>query len=168
MELILTKDVPSLGIANEVVRVKPGYARNYLLPNHLAIVATPGAVKERAGKIAKALERKKAQLAQAQELAERISRISISFTRKSSEEGRLFGSVTKEDIADQLKESHFIEVDKRLVSMENPIKLVGEHQVRVRLESGVSSLLTVHVISENHKPQVAESPEPAKEIEAEA
>jgi len=167
MELILTKDVPALGIADEVVRVKPGYARNYLLPNKLAVVATPAAVKERSGRIAKALERKKQQLAQANELAERISRISVTFTRKSSEEGRLFGSVTKEDIANQLKEVHFIELDRRIISMETPIKTVGESVVRVRLDSGVSALLTVIVVSENHKPEVAAKVEEVVEEKAE-
>lgn len=167
MELILTKDVPALGIADEVVRVKPGYARNYLLPNKLAVVATPAAVKERSGRIAKALERKKQQLAQANELAERIGRISVTFTRKSSEEGRLFGSVTKEDIANQLKEVHFIELDRRIISMETPIKTVGESVVRVRLDSGVSALLTVIVVSENHKPEVAAKVEEVVEEKAE-
>ena len=82
MELILTKDVATLGIANEVVRVKDGYARNYLLPNKLAIIATKASRIERASKIKKALERKKERLSQAQELADRMSRIHIEFTRK--------------------------------------------------------------------------------------
>lgn len=165
MELILTKDVPSLGIANEVVKVKPGYARNYLLPRRLAIVATPASLKERAGKIAAAADRRRQQLSEAMELADRIGRISVSFERKSSDEGRLFGSVTKEDIVNQLKEMHMIEVDRKSISLDQPIKLTGETLVKIRLETGVSANLTVVVSAEKDPAAVAAETAVAEEAQ---
>jgi large subunit ribosomal protein L9 len=145
VEVLLTNDVPSLGLANEVVNVKDGYARNYLLPNRMAILATDAIKIERASKIGKALERKKERMSVAQELADRMSRLTLVFTRKSSDEGRLFGSVTKSDIADLLQKDHSIEIDKRSLYLPQALKQVGISEVKIRLEAGVSAYLSVSV-----------------------
>ncbi|MCO4781124.1 MAG: 50S ribosomal protein L9 [Candidatus Cloacimonetes bacterium] len=159
MELILTKDVPTLGYANEIVKVKPGYARNYLLPNNLAMVSSPAARKDRANKIVKAEEMRKVRFSNAEELADRLARISVDFTRKSSEEGKLFGSVTKEDIVTELKEKHLIEVDKKQLHLSVPVKTIGEFQVKIRLETGISGMLIVNVQAENHEELAAAAAE---------
>jgi large subunit ribosomal protein L9 len=149
MELILTKDVPTLGYANEIVKVKPGYARNYLLPNHLAMISSPAARKDRANKIVKAEELRKIRFGDAEQLADRLARISVDFTRKSSEEGKLFGSVTKEDILTELKEKHLIEIDKKQLHLAANIRTLGEFPVKIRLETGISGILVVNVEAEN-------------------
>ena len=158
MELILTKDIPNVGIANEVVRVKDGFARNYLLPKKLAVIATAAAKVERAAKIEKAVERKKQRLSEAQELADRMSRLSLKFLRKSSEEGRLFGSVTKEEIAEQLAADHHIEIDRKQVSINQALKTLGETPVKIKLETGISTVITVMIESENYPELTAAAP----------
>jgi large subunit ribosomal protein L9 len=165
VELVLTKDVPNVGIANEVVTVKDGFARNYLLPQKMAVVATPSILKERANKIERAKERKQKCISEAMELAERINKLRVNFLRKTSEEGRLFGSVTKEEIADALKADHLIEVDKRMIVVpNNHIKEIGETVVKVKLETGIVGLLTVEVKSENIPEKVEEAPVVAEEV----
>lgn len=161
MEVLLNKDIPSLGIANEVVVVKSGYARNFLLPQGLAVVATEALKKERAHKIALAAKRKEERISEAQQLAERMEKISVQFERKSSEEGKLFGSVTKDDIVTDLQKSHLIEVDRKQIHMDSPLKQVGETQVKIRLESGVSAFLNVIIM-----PEGGELPISSEEITA--
>ena len=148
MELILTQDVPNVGIANEVVRVKDGFARNYLLPRKLAVIAPSASVNERAAKIQKAKERKAIRLAEASELAERMSRLKVSFERKASEEGRLFGSVTKEDIVSALAELHHITIDRKQMHLPTALKTLGETQVKIRLETGISGVLDIEITPE--------------------
>ena len=148
MELILTQDVPNVGIANEVVRVKDGFARNYLLPKQLAVIATSASVNERSAKILKAKERKAIRLAEASELAERMSRLKVTFERKASEEGRLFGSVTKEEIVSALAELHHITIDRKQMHLPTALKTLGETQVKIRLETGISGILAVEITPE--------------------
>lgn len=159
MELILTQDVPNVGIADEVVRVKDGFARNYLLPRKLAVIATSATVKERAVKIQKAKERKAIRLAEASELAERMSRLKVSFERKASEEGRLFGSVTKEDIVSVLAELHHITIDRKQMHLPVALKALGEVQVKIRLETGISGILNVEIVPEGGTPTPVETKE---------
>jgi len=152
MELILTQDVPNVGISDEVVRVKDGFARNYLLPRKLAVIATSATVKERAAKIQKAKERKAIRLAEASELAERMSRLKVSFERKASEEGRLFGSVTKDDLVSALAELHHITIDRKQMHLPVALKALGEVQVKIRLETGISGILNVEIVPEGGTP----------------
>ena len=166
MELILTQDVPNVGIANEVVRVKDGFARNYLLPRKLAVIATNASVNERAAKIQKAKERKAIRLAEASELAERMSRLKVSFERKASEEGRLFGSVTKEDIVSALAELHHITIDRKQMHLPTALKTLGETQVKIRLETGISGILFVEIIPEGGSLAEANSPVASQESSA--
>jgi len=160
VEVLLNEDIPSLGISNEVVVVKDGYARNFLLPQGLAIVATDAVKKERAHKIAKAIKRKEERISQAQELAERMENIYIEFERKSSEEGKLFGSVTKGDIVEELDKTHLIQIDRKQIHLDSPLKQVGENPVKIRLETGVSAFLSVLI-----KPEGGELPQAAPEAD---
>ena len=166
MELILTQDVPNVGIANEVVRVKDGFARNYLLPRKLAVIATSASVNERAAKIQKAKERKAIRLAEASELAERMSRLKVSFERKASEEGRLFGSVTKEDIVSALAELHHITIDRKQMHLPTALKTLGETQVKIRLETGISGVLAIEITPEGGSLAEANSPVASQESSA--
>lgn len=147
MEVILREDVRTLGKAGQMVRVKPGYARNFLLPQGLAYEATPGNKKRieaetRARSVRLAAEKDDAEAAQA-----RLASALISFTRKAGEEGKLFGSITGQDVADALAAQGHA-VDKRKIELDHPIKTVGEHTVRVRLHPEVHADVRVTVVAE--------------------
>ena len=147
MEVILREDVKSLGKAGELVKVKSGYARNFLLPKGLAYEATAGNRKrilaESRARVARASEEKSA----AEAIAATLGGVSVTLTRKAGEGDRLFGSITAQDIADALaKQGHA--VDKRKIELEHPIKTVGAHTVPVRLHHEVQAELRVTVVAE--------------------
>ena len=147
MQIILQEDVDKLGHRGDVVTVKPGYARNFLLPNRLAVEATPGNMK--------ALERIRASLAKktateldaAQKQAELLALVALKFSRKTGENDQMFGSVTSGDIADGLKKEGF-EIDKRQVQLADPIKALGEYSVTIKVFRDVTSEIKVHVEKE--------------------
>ncbi|MBI3082309.1 MAG: 50S ribosomal protein L9 [Gemmatimonadetes bacterium] len=147
MEIILREDVTHLGKAGEVVTVKNGYARNYLIPRGFAYQATAGNKR----RIEVERQRRDAQLAtqraEAAGLAERLASISLTFTVRTGEGDKLFGSVTASDIAEKLKEQG-LAVDKRRIELEEPIKMVGIYKVPLRLEAGVAGEVRVWVVKE--------------------
>jgi large subunit ribosomal protein L9 len=146
IELILREDVPSLGKAGQVVRVKPGYARNFLLPNGLAFEATAGN-KRRIDAEAKSRDARAAsERAEAQELATKLGGTNLVFTAKAGEDGKLFGSITSSDIAHELGAKGF-PVDKRKIELEHPLKHLGFHSVPVRLSHDVQAELKVNVVA---------------------
>ncbi|HJR15289.1 MAG TPA: 50S ribosomal protein L9 [Gemmatimonadales bacterium] len=147
IEVILREDVKSLGQAGEMVRVKPGYARNYLLPQGLAYEATEGNKKRIAAETRARASRNEAERSEAQRVAATLSAVKLNLTGKAGEEGKLFGSITTQDIADALAgEGHT--VDKRRIELDHPIKTVGEHTVSVRLHPEVHAELRVSVVAE--------------------
>jgi large subunit ribosomal protein L9 len=130
-----------------MVRVKPGYARNYLLPQGLAFEATEGNKKRIAAETRARTSRGEAERSEAQRLATTLGEVKLNLSGKSGEEGKLFGSITSQDIADALaREGHV--VDKRRIELEHPIKTVGEHAVTVRLHPEVHAELRVSVAAE--------------------
>jgi large subunit ribosomal protein L9 len=147
MEIILRQAVENLGKPGDVVKVKAGYARNYLLPHGLAYEATPGNLKriqqERERLDAAENERRAA----AQGLAERIEQVSLTFSARVGEEGKLFGSVTATDIAQQLEGQGF-HVEKRQIDLHEPIKALGVYRVPVRLHADVKPEVRVWVIKQ--------------------
>jgi large subunit ribosomal protein L9 len=147
MEIILREDVAHLGKAGEVVAVKDGYARNYLLPRGLAYPATAGNKR----RIEVEQQRRDTHLAtqrgDAEQLAQRLATVSLTFTVKTGEGDKLFGSITAQDIAQQLKEQGFA-LDKRRVALEEPIKMIGIYKVPVRLDAGVQADIRVWVVKE--------------------
>jgi large subunit ribosomal protein L9 len=147
MEIILRQAVESLGKPGDVVKVKAGYARNYLLPHGLAYEATPGNLKriqqERARLEAAENERRDA----AQGLAEKIEQVSLTFSARVGEEGKLFGSVTAADIAAQL-EAQGLHLEKRQIDLHEPIKALGVYRVPVRLHADVKPEVRVWVIKQ--------------------
>ncbi len=147
MEVILRDDIKSLGKAGDLVRVKPGYARNYLLPQGLAYEATEGNKKRIVAETKARNVRLAAEKDAAVATAAGLSAIELTFTRKAGEEGKLFGSITSQDIADSLA-AQGRTVDKRRIELPHPIKAVGEHTVIVRLHPEVHADVRVTVAAE--------------------
>ena len=147
MKLILTAAVDHLGIAGDVVEVKDGYGRNYLLPRGYAIKWTRGAEKQIAG-INRAREARTVRdNAHAVELRTQLEGLSIEVPARAAAEGKLFGAVTSTDIAAAIKKAGGPAVDKRSVQIAKPIKTVGEHKVGVKLTDAVVAHLPVQVVS---------------------
>ena len=147
MKVILKQDVEKLGKAGDVVKVAPGYGRNYLVPGKFAMEATPGNVKiAEMEKVAQARRDHREKEAAAL-LAKEIVKFAVTIRRKSGEGGSLYGSVTALDIADFLV-THKIDIDKRKIQLEEPIKTLGEHKVTVRTHKEVSVEITVNVTRE--------------------
>lgn len=147
MQIILKEDVEKLGNIGDIVDVKRGYARNFLLPKDMAVEATPKNLNQLehhkrviAGKI-KRIQK------ESETLADKIGQVSVTIRHRAGEEEKLFGSVTSMEIADALKEQG-IEVDKRKIVLDEPIKRLGEYEVAVKLAGGVSAKVKVSVLAE--------------------
>ena len=147
MEVILREDVKSLGKAGDLVRVKPGYGRNYLLPSGLAYEATEGNKKRIAAETRARSTRAEAERTEAQAQAARLGAVELTLKGKAGEEGKLFGSVTASDIAEALAARCF-EVDRRRIELDQPIKTLGRHTVGVRLHADVRAEIRVDVVPE--------------------
>ncbi len=162
MEVILKEDVAKLGSRGDVVKVTEGYGRNYLLPKKLAIEATPAnrAVIEQMK--AAAVRRVVREKGDAEKLAQLLTGVSLSFTRKSGEHDQLFGSVTSADIARELEHKSF-NIDRRKIHLDEPLKHVGEFNVPIRLHKDVTVPVKVII----NKDAVAETAA-AEEASAEA
>lgn len=147
MKVILKRDIPKLGKAGDVVLVKDGFARNYLIPKGLAILANQKSLealeKERKIALAKAEREKK----KAQSLAERLQGVSITLYRKVVEEGKLYGSVSAIDIAKALSERG-IELDRKNILLEEPLKMVGNYEINIKVSSDVIVPIKVEIIEE--------------------
>lgn len=147
IEVILREDVKSLGRAGELVRVRPGYARNFLLPKGLAYEATEGNKKRIAAESKARATRVESERAEAESFAGRLGSVTISIVGKAGEEGKLFGSVTAADIVDALAKQG-LEVDRRRVELGHPIKALGFHTVTVRLHPDVHAEVRVQVVGQ--------------------
>src|SRR5207253_7532630 len=147
MQIILQEDIDKLGHRGDVVTVKPGYARNYLLPRKLAVEATPGNVRQIEAERAALLKREARERATAEAQSAQMKDLRLSFERKVGEHGLLYGSVTAMHIADALKEKGY-EVDRRRVHLSEPIKETGDYTVSVRLHRDVSVEIPVAVTGE--------------------
>ena len=164
MKLILRADVENLGTLGDIVTVKAGYGRNYLLPQGLAMVASPANLK------AFELERKKLQAKMdalrndAQSLASRLEALEVVIPMHVGDNDKLYGSVTSTIIGDALAQLG-CEVDRRRILMDAPIRTLGDHPVRVRLHPSVIAVINVKVISD-HQPQEVEEPAPTQPEEA--
>ena len=147
MELILREDVEHLGRRGEVVQVKGGYGRNFLLPRKLAMVVTSGNRKVVEQEKAAGVKRDAREQADAQQLAGMLGQVVLSIARKAGESGVLFGSVTSLDVAEALHKKGF-EIDRRKIHLEEPLKQLGEFQVPVRLHKDVTVSVQVQVVPE--------------------
>ena len=163
MKLILGADVENLGILGDVVDVKPGYGRNFLLPQGLAMIATPANVKVFEQERKKLETKMEAVRAEAAGLAAQLEAASIIIPMHVGDNEKLYGSVTATMIGDALA-AQGLEVDRRRILLDSSIRSLGDHPVRVRLHANVNATVTVKVIAEN----VVYDDEPAKAEEVEA
>ena len=148
MQIILTQDVENLGKAGELVSVRPGYGRNYLVPRGLAVTATvtnKNRLDHEKAVIARRVEKERAS---ATEIAGRINGMTLQFERQVGEDEKLFGSVTSRDIAEQLKRAN-VEIDHRWVQLDQPVKALGKYEVPVRLAAGVTATLKYWVVGKD-------------------
>lgn len=146
MKVVLRKDAPKLGEADSLVEVSDGYARNYLFPRKIAIPATPAevaALKKRSAEKEKKLAEKRSEF---EELAKKLSSFEFSISVDAGEGGKLFGSVTSQDIAAEVQKSANIEIDKKKIELADPIKVVGEYSVPVKLFQDITANLKVKII----------------------
>ncbi len=145
MEVLLLKDVPGVGRAGQTKKVADGYARNYLLARHLAVVATPTAMRQADRLREASIKREADTLDEARKLAAMLEQVRLTFRVKAGENDRLFGAITAGDIAEALQRDNQITIDKRRVELETPIKELGEHQVPIKVHPEVSAAVTVSV-----------------------
>ena len=148
MQVILTQDVTNLGKAGELVSVRPGYGRNYLVPNGLAVSATVRN-KNRLDHEKALIEKRVAkERATATEIAGRINGMTLQFERMVGEDEKLFGSVTNRDIADQLKRAG-VEIDHRTIQLDQAVKALGKYEVPIKLAAGVTANLKFWVVGKD-------------------
>jgi large subunit ribosomal protein L9 len=145
MEVILREAVEKLGHPGDVVKVSPGFARNYLLPRGIAYEATPGNLKRIAQEKDRLEQAENARRAAAQEVANKLEPVSLTFSARVGEEGKLFGSVTSGDIAQQL-EAQGLHIEKRMIDLHEPIRALGVYKVPVKLHADVKAEIKVWVI----------------------
>ena len=163
-EVILTENVPGLGAEADVIKVRRGYARNYLLPRGKAHEVTPASLRQIDALKAKRAEREARELNEAEELARRIGKARITFTLETGETGKAFGSVTAQDIVNRLKNELGAEIDRHKIALERPIKDTGEHEVAIKLHHNVTAQFIFQVKSaEESREQRTEAVSPAVE-----
>jgi len=147
VKVILREDVNRLGAAGDLVAVKPGYARNYLLPKGIASVATEASIKELAHQQRVIADKLAKELKDHQAVAHKLQSIVLEATRRAGEDGKLFGSVTSQNIADLLAEKG-LEIDRRRIQLRESIKEIGEHSIEIKLHSDVSASIKLVVGAE--------------------
>jgi large subunit ribosomal protein L9 len=145
MEVILRQAVDKLGHPGDIVKVSAGYARNFLLPRGVAYEATAGNKKRIAQEKDRLESAENARIASAQEFAAKLEAVSLTFSARVGEEGKLFGSVTPSDIAEQLK-AQGLEVEKRMIDLHEPIRALGVYKVAIKLHADVKPEIKVWVI----------------------
>lgn len=150
MKVILTQDVKAQGKKGDLINVSDGYARNFLLKKGLAVEADAKALNELKNKEAARLHRIEVEKAEAKETAEKLTGLLVKIKAKAGDDGRLFGSVTSADIAEKLKEQFDVTVDKRKISLSEPIKTFGTHTVDIKLYPEITGKINVLVASEGN------------------
>lgn len=162
MKIILKKDYELLGDEGQIMEVKNGYARNYLIPNGIATIANESNLKsfqevkkQRAKKVQK-------QVGEAQKIANNLSAHTVTIEVKTGEDDRIFGSVTSQMIYDKLKEKGFEEIDRKKIILKEPIKSLGEHELDIKLQSSVIAKLKINVVKESEKSETISEENPAE------
>jgi len=155
-EVILTEKIASLGAEADVVKVKRGYARNFLVPSGKALEVTPVTLRRINQLKAKRAEREAAELNESEELARRINKLKLTITLETGETGKAFGSVTAKDIAEKLKAELGVEIDRHSIELERPLKESGTHEVAIKLHHDVVAKLNVTLKSASEEKPAAE------------
>lgn len=145
MKVIFKADVKGKGKKGEIKDVNDGYARNYLLKHNLAIEATKGNIQAQKAKDAKQEQKAQEEVEEAKRLKATLADMEVKLTAKSGDNGRLFGSITSKQIAEQLKKDHNIKIDKRKIELDEPIRTLGYTNVPVKLHPEVTGTIKVHI-----------------------
>jgi large subunit ribosomal protein L9 len=149
MRVILLQDVEGLGKAGDLKDVANGYARNFLLPRRLAAGATPALLANHQQQVAAEQRKLEKQAEQNRQQAERLNQISLTFKARVGRQGRLYGSITSQDIAAGLRESEGISIDRRVIDLPNPIRALGTYMVPVKIAQKLEPKITVNVVDES-------------------
>ena len=147
MKVILTQDIKSVGKKGQIIDASDGYARNYLLPKKLAVIADAANLNELKTKQEANKYKKDMSMANAKELSEKMKNYSLTFKIKAGENGKTFGSITAKDIADELNKKYYVEVDKKKICLSDSIKNLGVYNIEIKLFEGISGILKVIVES---------------------
>ena len=156
MKVLLLDDVYKQGVAGEIVDVAPGFARNYLIPRGMAVKATPGALKQMENLRQQVKVRRDQRSKRFQSVADKLEGLTLYFGVKAGETGKLYGSVTSTEIAEELKNAIGLEIDRRRIG-DRPLRELGEVNVPVRLEAGLAPTVRVVVHREGEDPREAEA-----------
>ena len=146
-QAILLSDVEQLGVRGTVVDVSPGYLRNYLIPRRLAQPATKGALEAARARMEAADRARQDAEERAQENAALLTKTVLTIAQEAGEDGRLFGSVTAQDVADSIRDARGIRVDRRKIRLEEPIRHVGTHMVEIEVADGVTATVKTMVVA---------------------
>lgn len=147
-KLLLLEDVEALGRQGEIVNVKPGYARNYLLPQGLAIIANKQALRQQERLKEERQKKAIADKNEAEEVATKLNGLTLTTVVKVDQEGHMYGSVSANEIVHLLQEQKHIELEKKNIQLKHPIKTTGVHEIHVRLKEGVATSFNLKVMSE--------------------
>jgi large subunit ribosomal protein L9 len=163
-EIILTENIPGLGAEADVVKVRRGYARNFLLPHGKAFEVTPATMRQLDNLKAKRAAREASERNEVEEIARRINKTKVIFTLETGETGKAFGSITAQDIVTRLKNEIGHEIDRHKIVLEHPIKTTGEHEVAVKLQHDVIATFKFQVKSstEENKAEASDGDSGAK------
>ena len=148
MKVILLQDVDGLGKAGDLKEVANGYARNYLLPRQFAAAATPALLANHKQHVAAQQRKLEKQAESNRQQAERLSQVSLTFRARVGRQGRLYGSITSQDIAAGLREAEGITIDRRMSDLPNPIRTIGTFQIPVKIAQKIEPKITVNVVDE--------------------
>ena len=148
MKVILLEDVKKLGKKDEIIEVSSGYARNFLIPNKKAIVADNVNLNKLEGKKSKESHIKELSLEHAKEIKKIIEKATLVIKAKKGKDDRLFGTITNSEISKELKKKYDIDIERKKIIVENPIKIVGEYIITIKLEQGVIADLKVDIVGE--------------------
>ncbi len=158
-EIVLTENVPGLGAEADIVKVRRGYARNYLLPHGKAHEVTPTSMRQLENLKKKRAEREARELNDAEELSRRIGKLRVTFTLETGETGKAFGSITAQDIVTRIKNEIGADIDRHKIVMEHPIKTTGEHEIAIKLHHDVATQFTFQVKSTDAPKAVETAPD---------
>lgn len=148
MKVILLQDIKGVGKKDEIINASDGYARNFLLPKKMAVEADKNNLNKLNVKKENEKQRKQNELENAKEIAEKIKTITLKIKAKSGENGKIFGGITSKEIAENLKEQYNINVDKKKISIQETIKMLGNYFVEIKLHEGITAKLAISIINE--------------------
>ena len=148
MKVILLQDIKGVGKKDEIINASDGYARNFLLPKKMAVEADKNNLNKLNVKKENEKQRKQNELENAKEIIEKIKTITLKIKAKSGENGKIFGGITSKEVAENLKEQYNINVDKKKISIQETIKMLGNYFVEIKLHEGITAKLAISIINE--------------------